>query len=1556
MAISPFDPVDEDRSNAELEKAKQLLADAKARVNPDIAKQVSSIYKQAPYVPASVILAMAKSGTSQAALDAIKPAAIKQAAADLDPQKPKKESWFERTVWDKVKGVSRWTFASLNVVPDLVQNAAAEAFSPNDPRGMDGFFKSTQLGSMLADSQDTGDGFFIGGAAAKNQAQRARETRGTINGHAWTIGRGAASVAFTPGSVAYNVMSGFLDAAVAIGTDPTNYLGPQIAAARKAKAALPGLTTDAERAAARLLASGEAGLESAEAAAFNQSKFGTFVTQDRRAQRVVNKLVGISADTSASIEKRTRQILEEFNYNISPEIAREFAKADSVDKVYGLLGDASSKLANSPDNVLLPKDVRDFRAAGATSKLFDDVAERSPLFRSMRNSKWWTSMPKNTVVVNGTGLDRSKAVQNYSNYLVGVGIEKGSQQFDEAMDVVTKAYSITGAGEGRAAVQDAFDKVFEIALTKAGGNKQLAQKVVSEARQRLADARAFNVDEIGWADDGGFIQAIREMVGEEVFSKFPPDTWDRLVLQGPGALVELADEVHVLPDFRQMRTLMSNPFVRKALANKEGEQRGAFVITEFVQNEVWKPLALATGGYIMRNMIDAQTRIAMSGLSGAFRHPQDFLLWALNKKGYADIRGVDFDIEVANTASRWNVEQEEFREALTFNTYKNLEDTALAKEKMLRNGNFSLVNRGVDADAHTTGYVDNLGQLNADPINQRLSQLRLEGLNDATRRKRIKEWLLSEEGAPEANRLREYFKIGIRYTEPISGDVGYIKLGDDIADDVLVEWVDKLSNFKVNTIVRDDNELRIVAGYNKVPLTRVDKTGKTVAVAPYRMTEDELLPRDLLTGADTPGNLLNLGDDTEGLILARRTIDTGEIDPFTGKPVEPKVQYVVQPVFKGGAFEGSLGSKALRDLIDAKGSEGKLAQVVKRAERGIPEDPKLADKALKAKNRLVDFFFANLYGKATQKLEKSPVFRQYYYGEVFDNLDELSPEAARQLITNLTEIVSKEGLSIDKYVGRKNALDSLNKAASRAAAEAGTGTVEQLDQYAKAVAVRQTKELLYNATERNNLEDILRVIVPFGPAWKEVLGTYADFLVEDPSRIRRAQLIFDGARKLDPDGDGEGFFYKDPTTGEYSFNFPFSGAISKLLTGGAVEAPLQAPVKRLSIGLGVIPSIGPVAQLAASKLIPDTPSTDFITSILLPYGRVSNLSITPRWATRLKEVVEANQTNLQTVYGNTYIETLRALSTTGEYDLSDPNEQERLYADARNKARIIAGMRALGTFFGPTSPSPEFKIDTIQGDIYGTQLVKEFQKLQDPNLTGADGRPGNYDTAVQRFLEIFGNDALLYLSNKTESVAGGLEATEQFSDWQRNNKDLLKKYPEVAGFMAPGGDDFSFEAWSRQVRQGLRRRLSDREIVAAAQFKIASSQYNALRDKLPAKPSKEQKTWLRNWRVELNKQYPAFPVVAEFNPAEFPNKIEKMRLMVQESSLADNEPAQALAQYLEARDKALASAAAGGYNSLQSDAAAPLRDWLSDIGRALKDETPEFSRIYDRLLKYEVEE
>jgi hypothetical protein len=219
---------------------------------------------------------------------------------------------------------------------------------------------------------------------------------------------------------------------------------------------------------------------------------------------------------------------------------------------------------------------------------------------------------------------------------------------------------------------------------------------------------------------------------------------------------------------------------------------------------------------------------------------------------------------------------------------------------------------------------------------------------------------------------------------------------------------------------------------------------------------------------------------------------------------------------------------------------------------------------------------------------------------------------------------------------------------------------------------------------------------------------------------------------------------------------------------------------------------------------------------------------------------------------------------------------------------------------------------------------------------------------------------LLYISNKTESVAGGLEATEDFGDWERGEGEgLIDQYPDVAGFMAPGGDNFSFEVWSRQVSKGRRRRLSDREIVELAQYRAASAQYRALRDKLPPRPTADQKRWLRQWRVKLNKEYPGFPVVAEFNPGEFPKKLEQLGRLVQDNRLADNDVADATRQYLQARDAAVeryvqAGGAAGGFST--AVAAAPLRDWLAGIGKALKEDTPEFARLYERLLSTEVEE
>lgn len=513
-----------------------------------------------------------------------------------------------------------------------------------------------------------------------------------------------------------------------------------------------------------------------------------------------------------------------------------------------------------------------------------------------------------------------------------------------------------------------------------------------------------------------------------------------------------------------------------------------------------------------------------------------------------------------------------------------------------------------------------------------------------------------------------------------------------------------------------------------------------------------------------------------------------------------------------------------------------------------------------------------------------------------------------------------------------------------------TGTLEDLDMFAGNMASREIKERFFDSAEKNNLMDATRVIAPFGAAWASIIGDYAGLLIEDPTRVRRAQRAYVGMSDADPAETGQGFFHKDPITGVNMFVFPLSGSLAELVTG--VNAPLAAPVQRLSVGYTFIPSLGPAGQIAADALFRaagDPPSLDSLSEIILPYGRNKSVAsnLMPGWLDKGLQAIRGNKSQLNTVFANTYIETVRALSATGEYDMRTPDGVDRLLKDAKGKAQVLTAFRALSQFLGPTAGSPAFRVDTLAGeDIYVGQLIKEFYDLQ----------ANNYDTAVQRFLEIHGPDAMLYLSGKSRSTQSGLEATEQFGDWEQSSGEFLSKYSEVGAYFAPGGDDFSFSVWERQIRSGKRERLTDREIVAEAQNRLGSARYRDARLKVGAYPSAEQKEWLREYRDRLAVNYPGFPRVAQFEVGRLEGQIDQLRLAVNDRQVQDSPIAEAITKYLSYRDQALGQLAKYGLVSLQSKTAEPLRDWLAGMAYQLVLATPEFGRLYDRVLSPEVED
>jgi hypothetical protein len=533
----------------------------------------------------------------------------------------------------------------------------------------------------------------------------------------------------------------------------------------------------------------------------------------------------------------------------------------------------------------------------------------------------------------------------------------------------------------------------------------------------------------------------------------------------------------------------------------------------------------------------------------------------------------------------------------------------------------------------------------------------------------------------------------------------------------------------------------------------------------------------------------------------------------------------------------------------------------------------------------------------------------------------------------------------------------------------GTLSLEDVDQFAKGQALDDLKKMLYDASERNNLTDVSRIVVPFGQAQAEFFRRLGRvFTVEtggiplpNIAALRKTQLIVEGGRDADPDGDGRGIFYTDPQTGEWSFDYPFSEGFNHLATsiiggGPGVKSTFQAPIKGALMGFDVRPGIGPVAQIAASVLLQDSPKVDFVKSIIMPYGETDLQksggvfgaivdATTPAYAKKIMSAI-IDSPNSSTVYGNTYLETYQALATSTEYDLKTPIGRDQLAQDAVWKAKFLTVMRGIGQFLGPSRPTNKMSVETKQGDIFVNVLSMELRKMQ----------LEDYDSAIPRFLDTYGDQVFVYLSGKTKAVYGGLQASKQFGDFERTNKDLFRKYKNVAGYFVEGGSDLDWQVYTRQLATGKRERLSPDETLAAAQKYVAYSQYRQVQDLIGPYPNAEQKTYLATFREYLGEQYPGF-TSAVYDPNKMKNDIKQLEDAVKDPNLANNQVAIAARLYLQTRESVMAEANSRGLTSIdRSKNAADLRGYLREYAVTLKTQYPDFARMYDRLLLQEVDE
>jgi hypothetical protein len=593
-----------------------------------------------------------------------------------------------------------------------------------------------------------------------------------------------------------------------------------------------------------------------------------------------------------------------------------------------------------------------------------------------------------------------------------------------------------------------------------------------------------------------------------------------------------------------------------------------------------------------------------------------------------------------------------------------------------------------------------------------------------------------------------------------------------------------------------------------------------------------------------------------------------------------------------------------------------------------------ASDVIRMYDQAVETAFNTLMSRPTNFLSRSPAFQQFYWKRNAEMIPMMDPETQQQAIR----------------VARETGLPSklIKQMEQRAKSGSGSLNVADADTVAKAFALDSTRRLLYDLTDRNQFFDVTRVIFPFGEAWKEVATTWARIAtVDNPVALRRAQQVVTGLRSADSDGDGEGFFYTDPQTGEEMFNYPFSGWINEKLTGmpGAFKAPAQG----LNIfATSVIPGVGPVVQLSVGRIIPERPEWDQARELILPFGEKDTSggiaeSFLPAWLQKWRTAMGKNSAGQDRMFANTVMHMSRYLVSTGEYSMDSPEEQDRLLNAATSRAKRLFAIRGAAQFFAPSPPSPEFVAKDKNGDaLLSIRMVEEYRKLQDED----------YRTATERFIEKFGEDAFLTTVSMT---SGGGQPSQQLYDFVREHPEVPRQHKDVYGYFISGDGEFNGDAYAYQLRTGQRKPIAPQEALQIANQRLGSMVYRQVRASLgEGSPNKEQRVWLAKVRDAIVEEYPGYnPIPATLD--EQKALIQNLMRAADNPILARTEAGQALFIYKEARTEAVELARSRGYSSFdRADGTVDIRRALRTLADQLGEQYPAFVEMFDRTLNREM--
>jgi hypothetical protein len=323
----------------------------------------------------------------------------------------------------------------------------------------------------------------------------------------------------------------------------------------------------------------------------------------------------------------------------------------------------------------------------------------------------------------------------------------------------------------------------------------------------------------------------------------------------------------------------------------------------------------------------------------------------------------------------------------------------------------------------------------------------------------------------------------------------------------------------------------------------------------------------------------------------------------------------------------------------------------------------------------------------------------------------------------------------------------------------------------------------------------------------------------NPEAITRASLTYDGIAHsgfVQRDDTGEDYFFYPGTTAMYQA----MGTTMRLFgqeDGIKAPMPIEFSAKLKMITPSTNPDslfptfAGPISAVSMKAIFNVIPALDkFEKALLGQYGEDQPMinALFPAHVTRLLGALDRNERNSQ--YASASRKGAAYLEATGHglkpkidpvTGLEIPLTVGELedYKDKLSASTITAlTLRFVLGFFVPASPQVTLKSD----------MAKWVRENGETNFkqtwNNIVQKTGSYDKAMQEWIRLFPKELPYTVSESESTVIAILSANEKANKWVTDNKALIKKYPEGAGFFIPKEGEFDFDAYKLLINMGLK--------------------------------------------------------------------------------------------------------------------------------------------------------